>query len=145
MLSTLSSLPKATLTRPLTRALSTSRPASMPLYLCYCPDYPDNVDARLKVREAHLAEATKDKESGASVFGRAYLSDELATHQPGKPAADQIPGMAGSVMVLRFPTLEACWERIKADKYWTGGVWDKEKLRVHEIIGAPVDETIKIQ
>ncbi|TXT13592.1 hypothetical protein VHUM_00959 [Vanrija humicola] len=117
----------------------------MPLYLCYCPDYPDNVEARLKVREAHLAEATKDKESGASVFGRAYLSDNVATHEAGKPAADQIPGMAGSFMVLRFPTLEACWERIKADKYWTAGVWDKEKLRVHEIIGAPVDETIKVQ
>lgn len=62
----LASLLKPTVTRPLARALSTSRPASMPLYLCYCPDYPDNLDARLKVREAHLAEATKDKEAGAS-------------------------------------------------------------------------------
>lgn len=53
--------------------------------------------------------------------------------------------MAGSVMIYRYPTIEEAWARIKADKYWTGGVWDKEKVDVREIIGAPVDETIKVQ
>lgn len=53
--------------------------------------------------------------------------------------------MDGSVMILRQPTIEAAWDRIKADEYWKQGVWDKEKVVVREIIGAPVDETIKIQ
>lgn len=48
-------------------------------------------------------------------------------------------------MLLRQPSLEAAWARIKADKYWTGGVWDQDKVVVRELIGAPVDETIKIQ
>lgn len=48
------------------RALSTSRPAAMPLYICYCPDYPGNLETRLSVRDAHLADAVKDKETGAS-------------------------------------------------------------------------------
>lgn len=82
---------------------------------------------------------------GLAVFGRAFLSDDVATKEAGKPSEDQLKGMAGSVMVLRFPTLDDAWARIKADKYWTGGVWDKEKVVVREIIGAPVDETIKIQ
>ncbi|BEI82497.1 hypothetical protein CcaverHIS002_0303650 [Cutaneotrichosporon cavernicola] len=116
----------------------------MPLYVCYCPDYSDNLETRLSVREAHLAAAAEDKKTGASVFGRAFLDDSVATKEAGKPA-DQLPGMAGSVMILRFPTIDEAWARIKADKYWTAGVWDKEKVVVREIIGAPVDDTIKIQ
>jgi len=38
----------------------------MPLYLCYCPDYPDNLETRLKNRPAHLEEAAKDKVTGNS-------------------------------------------------------------------------------
>lgn len=52
--------------RPLARALSTTAQAKMPLYLAYCPDYPDNLQTRLSVREAHLEAAGKDKETGAS-------------------------------------------------------------------------------
>lgn len=48
-------------------------------------------------------------------------------------------------MILRQPTIEAAWDRIKADEYWKQGVWDKERVTVSELIGAPVDETIKIQ
>lgn len=38
----------------------------MPLYIAYCPDYPDALERRKSVREQHLADATKDKETGAS-------------------------------------------------------------------------------
>lgn len=38
----------------------------MPLYIAYCPDYPDNLQTRLSVRDAHLAAATEDKKTGAS-------------------------------------------------------------------------------
>lgn len=49
-------------------------------------------------------------------------------------------------MLLRFPTKEEAWNRIKADKYWTAGVWDKENVKVNEIIsGGAIDDTIKIQ
>lgn len=80
-----------------------------------------------------------------SVFGRAFLDDKTSTHTEKQPHADQLSGMDGSVMILRQPTIEAAWDRIKADEYWKQGVWDKEKVVVREIIGAPVDETIKIQ
>ena len=69
----------------------------------------------------------------------------MSTHEAGKPHAEQTSGMDGSVMIYRYPTIEDAWARIKADKYWTGGVWDKERVVVKEIIGAPVDETIKVQ
>ncbi|RSH77473.1 uncharacterized protein EHS24_003445 [Apiotrichum porosum] len=117
----------------------------MPLFICHCPDYPNNLETRLANRPDHLAASVKDKEAGNSVFGRAFLSNEVSTHTAGSPHADQPKGMAGSVMIYRYPTLEDAWARIKADKYWTGGVWDKEKVTVEEIIGNPIDETIKVQ
>jgi hypothetical protein len=51
---------------PLARKLHTSRPAAMPLYICYCPDYPNNLETRLANRPGHLEEAAKDKVTGNS-------------------------------------------------------------------------------
>ncbi|KAJ9115875.1 hypothetical protein QFC22_005017 [Naganishia vaughanmartiniae] len=160
------------------RSFSTSRRATMPIYVCHCPDYPNSLDKRLSVRDAHLKDAGKDKEDGLSreldssrycepcadghlalslsalesfgnvsdciVFGRAFLSPEYSTSSvnpaPAIPAGQPNPGMAGSVMLLKFPTIEACWDRLKRDKYWEAGVWDKEKTTVVELIAAPGDE-----
>lgn len=44
--------------------LHTSSSAKMPLFICYCPDYPNNLAARSKAREAHLQRAAKDKQPG---------------------------------------------------------------------------------
>ncbi|TXT04830.1 hypothetical protein VHUM_04098 [Vanrija humicola] len=52
--------------------------------------------------------------------------------------------MAGSVMIYRYPTLEAVWERIKGDAYWTQGVWDRERVVVREIIGAEGDDALRL-
>lgn len=52
--------------------------------------------------------------------------------------------MAGSCMIYRYPSLEAAWARIKEDAYWTGGVWDKDKVVVKEIIGADGDDVVKL-
>ncbi|KAJ9107740.1 hypothetical protein QFC21_001201 [Naganishia friedmannii] len=116
----------------------------MPIYVCHCPDYPNSLDKRLSVREAHLKDAGKDKEDGVSLFGRAFLTPEYSTSSvnpaPAVPAGQPNPGMAGSVMILKFPTIEACWDRLKRDKYWEAGVWDKEKTTVVELIAAPGDE-----
>lgn len=48
------------------RQLHTSRPAAMPLFVCYCPDYPNNLETRLANRPAHLEASAKDKETGNS-------------------------------------------------------------------------------
>ena len=81
------------------------------------------------------------------MFGRAFLSQEYATSStnpaPAIPEGKPNPGMAGSVMVLKFPTIEACWDRLKSDKYWEAGVWDKEKTTVVELIAAPGDDAKK--
>ncbi|KAJ9121384.1 hypothetical protein QFC24_004722 [Naganishia onofrii] len=150
----------------------------MPIYVCHCPDYPNSLDKRLSVREAHLKDASKDKEDGISrefivlipweksadghlalslsalesfgnvsdciVFGRAFLSPEYSTSSvnpaPEVPAGQPNPGMAGSVMLLKFPTIEDCWARLKRDKYWEAGVWNKEQTTVVELIAAPGDD-----
>ncbi|KAI5451213.1 hypothetical protein NCC49_002089 [Naganishia albida] len=116
----------------------------MPIYVCHCPDYPNALEKRLSVREEHLKRAGQDKVDGVSLFGRAFLSEEYSTSStnpaPAVPEGKPNPGMAGSVMVLKFPTIEACWDRLKSDKYWEAGVWDKEKTTVVELIAAPGDD-----
>jgi hypothetical protein len=63
-------------------------------------------------------------------------SNPSPTTDPSKPH----PGMAGSIMIFRFPTLDACWDRIKEDVYWSAGVWDKEGARVDQLLAAPGDD-----
>jgi hypothetical protein len=45
--------------------------------------------------------------------------------------------MAGSVLLMHQPSLSAMWDRIRADVYYTAGVWDRDAVRVHEFIPAP--------
>lgn len=64
----LSALPRQSLVfratfRPAAR-LHTSPSSKMPLFICYCPDYPNNLAARSKARDAHLQRAAKDKQLG---------------------------------------------------------------------------------
>lgn len=40
-------------------------------------------------------------------------------------------------MIIRAKDLDAAWARIKDDVYWTGGVWDKEEMRIEQLISHP--------
>lgn len=122
----------------------------MPLFICFCPDYPNNLQARLKVREEHLALGAKDRDAGksgasADSFHTEYESVCLTLAVFGRAFTDPSSGgMAGSTMIYRYPSLEAAWERIKRDPYWTGGVWDKEKLEIRQLADGPSDETLEL-
>jgi len=37
---------------------------TMPRFLCYCPDHPDQLDKRMAVRPEHLERVTKEKQDG---------------------------------------------------------------------------------
>jgi hypothetical protein len=80
------------------------------------------------------------------VFGRAFISpDHASTTSNPNPSIDPSqphPGMAGSIMIFRFDTIDQVWARIKDDLYWTAGVWDKENARVDQLLGAPGDEKV---
>jgi uncharacterized protein YciI len=60
----------------------------MPRYLCYCPDYPDNLEKRLSVREAHLAMGQADKDSGAQ--RESLLSHFAGCHRERRVADDSL-------------------------------------------------------
>jgi hypothetical protein len=77
-----------------------------------------------------------------SVFGRAFLSPNGSSSSSTDSSDSKAPNprMAGSVMIFRLPTLEAVWERVKDDAYWTAGVWDRENATVDELLGDPTDE-----
>lgn len=56
------------------------------------------------------------------------------TSQRDTPVQDK-PNIAGSYMIYQYDTLEQCLERLKADVYYTAGVWDKERMQVEELLG----------
>ena len=67
------------------------------------------LERRMKVREAHLAQARRLKKDGHLIEGGALLSPE------GK--------MIGSTLYLRFDTTEELHRYLGNDPYTTGNVW----------------------
>ena len=60
--------------------------------------------------------------------------------QPGSEQAKRVlpegtPNLVGSFLIYKSDTEEQAWERLKSDAYWTGDVWDKEKLTVYQLPG----------
>ncbi|KAI9634608.1 uncharacterized protein MKK02DRAFT_11303, partial [Dioszegia hungarica] len=104
------------------------------LFFAFCPDQPDALERRMKVRAQHWARASEDKKEGILFFGLGYLppAGSPLFNSPLVPAGKQ--PMAGSFMIMRQPDMDAMWKRIKDDVYWTAGVWDRETTQVGEFI-----------
>jgi len=50
--------------------------------------------------------------------------------------------MGGSVLLLRYPSLEDAWARVKRDVYWTAGVWDPDRTVVEQFCEPPPPGTV---
>ncbi|KAL1408495.1 hypothetical protein Q8F55_005307 [Vanrija albida] len=119
----------------------------MPLYLVYAPDPANNLENRLAARKAHFDAFGESIKDGHAVFGQGMVNDSTTTHiGAGERHADydQVKDLDGSVLLLRYGTIEEAWARVKADPYWTGNVWDKEKVVVRELIAQPTDAGLKM-
>jgi hypothetical protein len=68
----------------------------------------------------HLKHTGPDVDSGLIVLGGAMLEEPIKEGVP--------PKMKGSVLMCVADTEEEVLERVKRDAYWTGDVWDKEKV-----------------
>ncbi|KLT44165.1 hypothetical protein CC85DRAFT_229877, partial [Cutaneotrichosporon oleaginosum] len=104
-------------------------------FLCYCPDRtgPGVLETRLKVRAEHFAGYKRTLEAGNAEFGRAFLpppGDELYSPDRLAVLPPNVQPMGGSVLMLRYPSLEEAWARVKEDVYYTAGVWDPERVFV---------------
>ncbi|TKA48979.1 hypothetical protein B0A54_01055 [Friedmanniomyces endolithicus] len=93
--------------------------ASKQEWMVILPDRKDSLAARMKVRPDHLAALKPSVESGFFVFGGASL-DEPVKEGEG-------PKINGSVMVAVAESKEEVLDKLKADVYYTSGVWDVEK------------------
>ncbi|WWC96377.1 hypothetical protein V866_003245 [Kwoniella sp. B9012] len=114
---------------------------ALPLFYAICPDYSTDPSAtlqrRLKVRAEHWRRAEEDKKEGILEFGRGTVappSHPLHT-DPNLPA--NLQAMNGSIMFFRYKSLSDVWDRLKEDVYYTGDVWDKDKIQVGEFIRLP--------
>lgn len=69
----------------------------------------------------------------------AVVSVGLMRPRPGTAARNQQlpegqPNIAGSCMMYVMPDLDAVWERLKEDVYWTADIWDKDRVIVEELL-----------
>ncbi|KAN0128009.1 hypothetical protein V8E53_014186 [Lactarius tabidus] len=101
------------------------------LFFLYAPDYvrPGMLDHRFSIREKHLRGVDGLLESGTVKFGGAFLAPEL-TDEKGRKK------MLGSVMFFEAESMEEVRKVVEADPYFTGGVWDKEKLIILPFVPA---------
>ena len=71
--------------------------------------------------------------------------------KPPSPAAlpadipPSTPNMAGSTMIFRATDLNAAWERIRSDVYWTEGVWDRDGCILREYVVNPLYTDVEEQ
>jgi uncharacterized protein YciI len=84
-------------------------------YMIVGEDYPDSLENRVAAREAHLARITE-----LDVDGRVLAAGPL----PAVDAEDPGPaGFTGSLLVVKFPSLEDAKAWADQDPYVAGGVY----------------------
>ncbi|ORY26043.1 hypothetical protein BCR39DRAFT_273513 [Naematelia encephala] len=105
----------------------------MPRFMVYAPDYPNVLEARMKVRPRHVERAKPDLAGGVNVYGGAFLPKAGSKAREAKLPEGAV-NYAGSFMVYIFPTVDDVWARLKSDVFWTEGIWDKERVIVEELI-----------
>ncbi|KAL1584572.1 hypothetical protein WHR41_07056 [Cladosporium halotolerans] len=112
--------------RPLfaTRTFTTTSRIMAPKqeWMAILPDYAGKLAERNQVRADHLKDTKPDVESGLIVLGGAMLEEPIKEGVP--------PKMKGSVLMCVANTEEEVWDRVKKDVYYTGDVWDKEKVQI---------------
>jgi hypothetical protein len=85
---------------------------------------------RFSLNSDHLKHTGPDVDSGLIVLGGAMLEEPIKEGVP--------PKMKGSVLMCVADTEEEVLERVKKDVYYTGNVWDKEKVSYFRVEGLSV-------
>ncbi|KAK0486040.1 hypothetical protein IW261DRAFT_1559474 [Armillaria novae-zelandiae] len=103
---------------------------SRSLFFVYCPDKTEEgtFERRLSVRSTHIEGAAKHISEGYIRIGGALLSEESLTSETKK--------MVGSTFICEAKDIEEVKKTIKADVYYTAGVWDPEKIVILPFMGA---------
>lgn len=103
---------------------------SRSLFFAYCPDKTEEgtFERRLSVRSTHLEDAAKNISGGYIRIAGALLSEDSLTSETKK--------MVGSTFIFEAKDIDEVKEKIKADVYYTAGVWDPEKVVILPFAGA---------
>ena len=80
-------------------------------FVIHARDYPDALERRMKVRQAHIDCIDKMKAAGNMLYGAALL--------------DGAGNMCGSMIVCDFPSRAELDAYLKEEPYVTGRVWEK--------------------
>ncbi|HZP89270.1 MAG TPA: YciI family protein [Burkholderiales bacterium] len=91
------------------------------LYMIYGEDLPNSLEKRTKVRPVHM-----ERIQGLIEAGRLILAGPLPAVDSAEPGP---AGMAGSLIVAEFDSLEEAREWIDGDPYVTQGVFAHVTVR----------------
>jgi uncharacterized protein len=91
------------------------------LYAIIAEDIPNSLERRMAVRPRHLPRVEQLVKEGRLLCGGAFPA--IDSMDPG-PA-----GFTGSLIVAEFPSLEDAEAWIKADPFYTEGVYAKVVVR----------------
>jgi len=111
--------------------MATATATGKNLFFVYCPDYTDAecMTRRMAVRAKHLQEAAPIIASGwAKVAGGLITEDSLVQGADKK--------FLGSAFIVQADNIAEVRQRMESDVYWTGNVWDKEKLVITVFLAA---------
>ena len=93
----------------------------MPLFVLTCDDYPNALERRMSVREAHLA----------------YVRDHIAMVRLAGPLLDDAGDMAGSMFVIEAADRAAVEAFSARDPYRIANVFERVEIRPWKVtVGA---------
>ncbi|KAK0461034.1 uncharacterized protein EV420DRAFT_1267286 [Desarmillaria tabescens] len=103
---------------------------SRSLFFVYCPDKTEDgtFERRLSVRSNHLEDAGKAYLRGIHSRWDGLITPESLTSETKK--------MVGSAFICEAKDIDEVKEKVKADVYYTAGVWDPEKIVILPFVGA---------
>ncbi|CDZ96966.1 YCII-related [Phaffia rhodozyma] len=106
-------------------------------FVIWAPDQQDEhaLSRRMAVRTEHLLITKQNSDNGSFVFGGGTLDGHSVPHSPPFP-------LNGSMFVLKCESMEQVRKIIESDPYYTGNVWDKERIEIKPILlfDPPVDK-----
>jgi len=101
-------------------------------FVIWAPDYTDAeaLNRRLAVRGQHIQKVVELFKTGVIKTGGVTITPETYLTESKK--------MSGSMLVVEMESLEAVRKYVEEDVYWSGNVWDKEKIVIMPFAPAQV-------
>ncbi|THH20525.1 hypothetical protein EUX98_g8561 [Antrodiella citrinella] len=101
-------------------------------FVVWAPDYTDSeaLNRRLAVRPQHIQKVIENIKAGIIKTGGVTISPETYLTESKR--------MNGSMLIVEAESVDAVKQLVAEDVYWSGNVWDKEKIVISPFAPAQI-------